>query len=229
MIFSDRRSAGRRLADDLAHYRGQPGLLVLALPRGGVPVGYEVARALDAPLDVLVVRKLGVPGHPEYAVGALATGGLMVLNDQLLSSLGIDMSAIEPVIVRERSELERRERAFRGKLAPLRLQGRSVLLVDDGVATGASMRVAIRAVRAGDPARVIVAAPLGSREAARALAAEADAVHCSLMPEPFGGVGLWYQDFSQTTDAEVSELLGRAYARDPVGRNGEVRSDGHAR
>jgi putative phosphoribosyl transferase len=226
MIYSDRRHAGRRLADELAGYRARLDTLVLALPRGGVPVGFEVARALELPLDVLVVRKLGVPGHPEYAMGALASGGLRVLNQSLIDALGLSPNAIQQVTDAEQHELERRERLFRGARAPLPLAGRTVLLVDDGLATGASMQVAVRAVRRAEPARVVVAVPVGSREAIRMLAAEADEVVCPAAPEPFRGVGLWYQDFSQTDDAEVGALLHRAQAGRPAAGSDAVRAGG---
>lgn len=225
MIFDDRRSAGQRLAQDLSHYRGRPGLLVLGLPRGGVPVAFEVARALGAPLDVFIVRKLGVPGHPEYAMGALASGGVRVMNDEVVAALAISPAAIERVVDAELQELERRERAYRGERPPLQLRQAIVILVDDGLATGASMRAAVRAVRAQQPARIVVAVPVAAADACRALAREADEVVATSMPSPFHGVGLWYRDFSQTGDAEVRRLLQSAPATRRRGE--ELRSAGH--
>jgi putative phosphoribosyl transferase len=209
MIYSDRRHAGRRLADELADYRGRADALVLALPRGGVPVAFEVARALDLPLDVLVVRKIGVPGQPEYALGALASGGLCVLNHELVEALAIRPEALREVIDAERSELIRRERRYRGDRPRPPLAGRCVLLVDDGLATGSSMKVALQAARRAEAAEVVVAVPVGSRDAVRMFNEEADAVFCPATPEPFRGVGLWYRDFTQTDDAEVDGLLRR--------------------
>lgn len=205
--FRDRRHAGEALAAELSHLSGDPNVLVLGLPRGGVPIAYEVARALDAPMDVFLVRKLGVPGHPELAMGAIGSGGVRVLNDEVLEMLRIDPEVVDQVARREEVELDRRERLYRGDRAEPDIRGRTVVLVDDGLATGSTMRAAAEAVRAAGPARLIIAVPVGARETCDSLRAEADEVVCALTPEPFQAVGLWYQDFSQTTDAEVSELL----------------------
>lgn len=206
--YGDRQEAGQVLARALEQERGRPGLLVLALPRGGVAVGFEVARALDAPLDVFVVRKLGLPGHEEYAIGAIASGGVRVLN----SDPGVTVSpqALARVIEREQAELARREQLYRGGQPPLELQGRTVIVVDDGLATGATMRAAAQAIRRRQPARLVVAVPVGAPETCRSLRAEADAVVCPAMPQPFRAVGLWYRDFPQSTDDEVRLLLDEA-------------------
>ena len=210
--FADRREAGRFLAREVMHLKGRDAV-VLALPRGGVPVAYEVALALDAPLAVFVVRKLGVPGHRELAMGALASGGVRVLNEELVRHLALPAAAIEQVTTEEARELERRERLY-GADAPVPpLEGRTVVLVDDGLATGASMRAAVLAVRRRNPERLIVAVPVGARETCADLRAEADEVVCARMPEPFDAVGLWYRRFDQTTDEEVRELLTAASRR----------------
>jgi len=206
--YSDRQEAGRVLARALEQERGRPGLLVLALPRGGVAVGFEVARALDAPLDVFVVRKLGLPGHEEYAIGAIASGGVRVLNSD--PGVAVSPQALARVIEREQAELARREQLYRGGLPPLELQGRTVIVVDDGLATGATMRAAAQAIRRRQPARLVVAVPVGAPETCRSLRAEADAVVCPAMPQPFRAVGLWYHDFPQSTDDEVRLLLDEA-------------------
>ena len=207
-LFRDRREAGRLLAEKLAAYANRPDVLVLALPRGGVvPVGYEVARALSAPLDVFVVRKLGVPGYEELAMGAVATGGVRVLNDQLVERLGIPESLIDAVAARERQELARRERLYRGNRPPPDVRGRTVILVDDGLATGATMYAAIEALRQQNPARIVVAVPTASPETCEKMKTKADGVICAITPEPFHAVGRWYRDFSQTTDEEVGVLL----------------------
>lgn len=205
--FRDRTEAGRALAHELRHLADEPGLLVLALPRGGVPVGYEVARALQAPLDVFLVRKLGVPGHPELAMGAIGSGGVRVLNEDIVGMLRIAPEVIDEVARREEIEMERRERTYRDDRPEPEIRGRTVVLVDDGLATGSTMRAAAQAVRAAGPRRLIVAAPVGAAESCDSLREEADEVVCVLTPEPFQAVGLWYQDFSQTTDAEVRALL----------------------
>ena len=221
MLFQDRADAGRQLAAQLAPFAEAPGVRVLALPRGGVPVGYEVARALHAPLDVFVVRKLGVPWQPELAMGAIASGGTRVLNAEVVRSLGIRSEEIERVAMREQQELEQRERSYRGNRPPLDLQGKTVLLVDDGLATGSSMRAAVRALQAAPPrapvpqnengpARVIIAVPVAAAQTCEELRAEGHEVVCAATPEPFMAVGQWYREFSQTTDAEVRELLERA-------------------
>jgi putative phosphoribosyl transferase len=210
MQFLNRSDAGRELAAQLVEYAGRDDVVVLALPRGGVPVGYEAAAALGAPLDVFLVRKLGVPGHKELALGAIASGGVRVINEPVVESLGISEEVIEDVEAEERRELERRERAYRDGRPPLDLSGKTVILVDDGVATGSTMRAAVAAVRRLGPARVVVAVPVGAIDTCAELEQEADAVVCLATPEPFFGVGLWYEDFSQTTDDEVRELLGNA-------------------
>jgi predicted phosphoribosyltransferase len=207
MRFHDRADAGRQLAARLTRYAQRDDVVVLALPRGGVPVAFEVARALGAPLDVFVVRKLGVPGHPELAMGAIASGGVRVVSDDVVEQLGIPTAALEQTTARERAELERRERLYRGARGLPSLDGRAVILVDDGLATGATMEAAIRAVRQLQPAHVIVAVPVGAAETCRRLAAIADEVVCGSTPEPFQAVGLWYQEFDQTSDTEVIELL----------------------
>ena len=183
---------------------------MLALPRGGVPVAYEVARALDAPLDVFVVRKLGLPGQEELAMGAVATGGVRVLNEQLVRALRIPDDVIEAVTASERAELERRERLYRGDRPPLDVRGRTVILVDDGLATGATMQAAIQALRPQQPARIVVAVPTAAWETCEALKVQADEVVCAVTPDPFYAVGMWYEDFSQTTDDEVRALLARS-------------------
>src|SRR3981081_3246764 len=208
-LFRDRHEAGRLLAAKLSAYANRPDLLVLALPRGGVPVAYEVARALDAPLDVFVVRKLGVPGYEELAMGAVATGGVRVLNDQLVHHLGLPKHLIDSVAAQEQDELARRERLYRGGRPPPDVRGRTVILVDDGLATGATMRAAIEALRQLKPARIVVAVPTASRETCEELRTKVDDVICAITPEPFHAVGLWYQDFAQTTDEEVRNLLAR--------------------
>ena len=206
--FRDRRQAGRVLAGKLEHLRGDPKLLVLALPRGGVAVGYEVAHALQAPLDVFVVRKLGFPGHEEFAMGAIASGGVRVMNPMP----GIDVSpeAVAAVVAREQDELVRREHLYRGERPAISLRGRSVIVVDDGLATGSTMRAAVLAIRQQHPARLVVAVPVGAEDTCRQLGTEADEVVCASMPSPFRAVSLWYRDFPQATDDEVRELLDQA-------------------
>jgi putative phosphoribosyl transferase len=210
MIFRDRAEAGRLLATRLARYANRPDVAVLALPRGGVPVAFEVARILNAPLDIFLVRKLGVPGYEELAMGALATGGVRVLNEDVVRALGISEDVIESVAAREQQELERREHVYRGNRPTLDVRGRMVILVDDGLATGSTMRAAVAALRRQAPARIIVAVPVGAPETCNELWAEADEVVCLRTPEQFRAVGFWYEDFSQTTDQEVHELLERA-------------------
>jgi len=185
--------------------------VVFALPRGGVPVAFEVARVLDAPLDVFLVRKLGVPGHEELALGAIAQGGVRVLNAEVVRSLNIAPDTIEAVAAREGEELARRERAYRDDRPPLEVAGRTVILVDDGLATGASMRAAVAALRAAAAARIVVAVPVAAPETCDAVRAEVDEIVCAVTPEPFYAVGFWYADFAQTTDAEVHDLLARAW------------------
>jgi predicted phosphoribosyltransferase len=207
--FRDRTEAGRALGRALANYAGRPDVLVLALPRGGVPVGYEVARALGVPLDVFVVRKLGMPGHEELAIGAIASGGVRVLNEEVLQSIDVPERMIESVARREWPELHRRERAYRRDRPPIDVQGKTVLLVDDGLATGSTMRAAVKALRRLEPARLVVAVPTAAPSTCAELAQEADECLCLLTPEPFHAVGAWYDDFSQTTDDQVRSLLDR--------------------
>lgn len=210
--YSNRRQAGAELAGHLSALAGRDDVVVLALPRGGVPVGYEVARALDAPLDVFVVRKLGVPGQEELAMGAVASGGVRVLNDSVLASIEISPEAIDHVTALEQGELARRELAYRSGRPPLVLAGKVAILVDDGLATGSTMQAAVHAARKLDPARIIVAVPVGARESSASLRAIADEVVCPLIPRDFSSVGQWYDDFSQTEDAEVRALLDAARA-----------------
>src|SRR6266850_2366943 len=223
--FRDRTEAGRVLAEKLKTYADRPDVVVLALPRGGVPVAYEVARKLNAPLDVFLVRKLGVPGHPELAMGAIASGGVRVLSEDLIAQLGIPRTAVEQVAVRERLELERRDRLYRGDRQLPQLRDRTVILVDDGLATGATMEAAIEAVRVYQPAHVVVAAPVCAKDSAERLQRIADEVVCAQTPEPFQAVGLWYDQFDQTTDDEVIALLrqGSAFAREPASSGGADR------
>ncbi len=210
MQLADRHEAGQMLAHALARYRDDPNLVVLGLPRGGVPVAFEVARGLQVPLDVLIVRKLGLPGHEEFAMGAIASGGTIVMNPDV-SPFQVSESAINSVVARERAELERRETLYRGARAALDVAGRIVIVVDDGLATGSTMLAATRGVKMREPQAVIVAVPVASREAVDALRREADEVVCIATPEPFRAVGLWYRDFSQTSDDEVRRLLDRAW------------------
>jgi predicted phosphoribosyltransferase len=205
--YRDRRHAGAQLALRLRHYRQQRGVVVLALPRGGVPVGYEVARALEAPLDVFLVRKLGLPGYGELAMGAIASGGVRVLSDDVVSWYRIPVHVIDDVTRNEQAELERRERAYRGGRPPVDLTNRVVILVDDGLATGSTMKAAVAAVRARSPSRVVIAVPVGSAETCQELADLADEAVCARAPARFVAVGEWYLDFSQTTDDEVRKLL----------------------
>jgi putative phosphoribosyl transferase len=208
--FRDRTEAGRFLAALLRHYSHRPDVQILALPRGGVPVGLEVAQSLHAPLDVFVVRKLGVPGHEELAMGAIATGGVRVLNRAVIESLLIPDAVINRVAARELRELERRERAYRDDRPAPDVQGRTVILVDDGIATGATMRAAVAALRQMEAARIIVATPTCAVDTAREMGPEVDEVVAVTTPARFRGVGEWYEDFSQTTDDEVRELLEKA-------------------
>ena len=217
MVFRDRSEAGRYLAANLADYANHPHVLVLALPRGGVPVAYEVAMALNAPLDVFVVRKLGVPGHEELAMGAIATGGVGVLNNEVVRGLRIPAEVIDHVTQDERRELERRERAFRDDRPWPCIAGRIILLVDDGMATGATMRAAVAALRQQQPLRIVVAVPVAAPEACDALRGDVDEIICAVAPESFGGVGRWYLDFSQTTDEEVRALLQQTAGREHDG------------
>ena len=206
--FADRVEAGQVLAARLTAYRDRDDVLLLGLPRGGVPVASEVARALNVPFDVFVVRKLGVPGHEELAMGAIASGGVRQVNRDVVDALGIPGNVIDAVAAREQRELERRELAYRGQRPPLALINKTIILVDDGLATGSTMRAAIMAARQQQPARVIVAAPVGAAAACADLATEADDVVCVRTPDPFVAVGMWYRDFTATTDHEVRSLLG---------------------
>jgi putative phosphoribosyl transferase len=211
MIFHDRTDAGRALGEAVARrYRDRSDLRIFGLPRGGVPVAFEVARSLDALLDVFVVRKLGAPGHDELAMGAIASGGVVVLNEQLVRALGVTPDLIDAVVKRETRELERREQAYRGGQPPADIEDRTVILVDDGLATGATMWAAVSAVRRRKPAHIVVAVPVGAPETVEDLARAADDVVCVATPEPFYAVAQWYRDFSQTSDDEVRDLLERA-------------------
>jgi len=205
--FADRREAGREVASMLRKYAGRDDVVVLALPRGGVPVAFEIAEAIDAPLDIFVVRKLGMPGHPEYAMGAIASGGIRVISDDVIRWYGISPAAIDAVAREELAELERREREYRRGRPMTDLHGRTAILVDDGLATGSTMRAAVQAVRALGPARVVVAVPVGAPSTCEEFTDITDETVCARTPEPFSAVGLWYRDFSQTTDDEVRTLL----------------------
>ena len=205
--FADRREAGQVLASRLSAYRGRRDAVVLALPRGGVPVAFEITEAIDAPLDIFVVRKLGMPGHPEYAIGAIASGGVRVLSEDVVRWYGIPDSAVEAVAASELAELERREREYREDRPLTDLRNRIVILVDDGLATGSTMRAAVQAVRAFEPAKVVVAVPVGAPSTCAAFTDVADETVCARTPDPFAAVGLWYRDFSQTSDEEVRRLL----------------------
>jgi erythromycin esterase-like protein/predicted phosphoribosyltransferase len=221
--FRNRTEAGRVLAELLRHYAGREDVIVLGLPRGGVPVAYEVARELGVPLDLYLVRKLGVPGHEEFAFGAIATGGVRVLNKELIEQLGLPTEWIDAIDAKERRELERREHAYRGDRPPPELAGRTVILVDDGLATGSTMLAALQAVRLDEPGRVVAAAPVAAPEVCETLRAAADEVVCAVTPQPLRAVGLWYEDFSETSDEEVRDLLSRAL-RPPVSSG--IDSDG---
>ena len=217
-VFRDREEAGDALAARLGHHARRAGapragaadVLVLALPRGGVPVAYEVAEALSAPLDIFLVRKLGVPGHEELAMGAIASSGVRVLNDDVVDYLQIPDEVIDNVAEEESKELQRREQSYRGNRPAPDVRGRTVILVDDGLATGSTMKAAAAALRKQDPARIVVAVPVAAEATCRSLRAEVDEVVCGTTPEPFRAVGLWYRDFSQTTDEEVRDLLARS-------------------
>jgi putative phosphoribosyl transferase len=210
MLFRDRAEAGQELAAKLRAHADRSDVLVLALPRGGVPVAFEVARALHAPMDIFLVRKLGVPGHEELAMGAIATGGVRALNEDVVRALQITEDELDAVAAEQQEELERRERAYRGERPAPNVRGRTVILVDDGLATGSTMRAAVAALRQQQPARIIVAVPVGAAETCAELHAEADETVCARTPTPFYSVGLWYDNFSQTTDEEVRDLLERA-------------------
>jgi putative phosphoribosyl transferase len=217
-LFQDRHDAGRKLAAKLEMYKDRDDVVVLALPRGGMPVAYEVAQALDAPLDVFLVRKLGAPGQEELAMGAIASGGVRVLNEPLVQRLGISQNRLDAVIQREQQELIRREHAYRPDLPPLDLRGKTVILVDDGLATGATMIAAVRGVNAHGAGRVVVAVPTSDPEVCAAFEEFVDTVVCAETPQPFWSVGTWYGDFAQTTDEEVRTLLARAAAQQEAQR-----------
>ena len=207
--FSDRFEAGRLLATKLASYRERPNALTLALPRGGVPVAYEIAKELHVDMDVFLVRKLGVPGNEERAMGAIASGGIRILNEETIDALGISAAAIDAITSREQKELERRERLYRRGRPPLMVFGRCVILVDDGLATGATMRAAALALQKQEAARIVVAVPIGSPEVCSEFEAEVDEIICGRTPDPLYAVGCWYDDFVQVTDEDVGELLNR--------------------
>src|SRR5688572_3788050 len=208
--FRDRTEAGRRLARELSEYAGRSDVIVLGLPRGGIPVAYEVARALGAPLDVFVVRKIGLPQHEELAIGAIASGGARVLSEDVIRTYGVSRDDVERVTVIESTELMRRERQYRGDRPFPDLSGKTRILVDDGRATGSSMRVAVLALRQKKPKGIVVAVPVAAPETCEAFRDISDDIVCAITPEPFYAVGLWYQNFSQTSDAEVHDLLDRA-------------------
>jgi predicted phosphoribosyltransferase len=205
--FADRHDAGRRLAERLRHYAGREDVVVLGLPRGGVPVAVEVARSLGVPLDVFVVRKLGVPGHEELAMGAIASGGIRVLNTDVLAATLVPPEAVEAVAARELERLQTQEREYRGERPPLDVRGRVVILVDDGLATGATMRAAVAALRDRGAGAIVVAVPTAPIETCEALRREVDEIVCALTPDPFMAVGLWYRDFAPVSDQQVRELL----------------------
>jgi len=215
-LFRDRADAGRQLALPLSIYADRPDLLVLALPRGGVPVAFEVALALHAPLDVFIVRKLGFPGHEELAIGAIATGGVRVLDEEVIKTFGIPPAVIDQVTATELRELERREKQYRDGRPPPAVAGHTVILIDDGLATGSTMRAAVRALRKEGAKTIVVAVPVSPPETCDSLREEVDDIVCAVTPEPFRAVGLWYADFSQTTDEEVRELLERAAREIPA-------------
>jgi len=218
MLFRDRADAGRHLLSRLGAYQGRPDVVVLGLPRGGIPVGYEVARGLGAPLDVFVVRKLGVPGQEELAMGAIATGGVRVVNRDVVYALHIAPDVLDRAAEAERRELERRERSYRGDRPEPPVEGRTVILVDDGLATGSTMRAAVQALRQQRPARIVVAVPVAAFATCEELRREVEDVVCFATPEPFMAVGRFYDDFSQTTDEEVHDLLASARADDEAAR-----------
>ncbi|MDW7733194.1 MAG: phosphoribosyltransferase [Methanolobus sp.] len=207
VVFKDRTDAGRKLAEELAEYSGRKDVILLALPRGGVPVAFEVAKELGLELDVFIVRKLGAPGYEELAMGAISSGGTKVMNMGVVQSLQISGAAIDSVVAAERKELERREELYRKGKPKLDVTGKTAILIDDGLATGATMKAAVQALRTQDPEKIIVAVPTASREACEEFAADVDKTVCLTTPEPFYGVGAWYEDFSQTSDKEVCDLL----------------------
>lgn len=210
VVFTGRTDAGRQLAAQLRQYADRKDVVVLALPRGGLPVGFEVAQALHAPLDVMIVRKLGTPGQPELAMGAIASGGVRVINQAVMSGLQISAEELDRVAAKEQAEVERRERLYRAGRAALEIQGRTVILVDDGIATGSTMRAAIQAIRAQNPARLVVAVPTAAGSTAARIRAEVDELVCLTTPEPFFAIGYFYREFPQLTDEDVREVLARA-------------------
>jgi len=218
MIFQNRTTAGRELAQQLKHYANRKDVIVLGTPRGGVPVAFEVATALEAPLDIFVLRKLGVPGHEELAFGAIASGGIRILDRHTIEGLGITGTEIERVTRAEQLELERRECAYRGGRPPLNVRRLTVILVDDGIATGSSMRAAVRALQQMNPATLVIATPVAPRSTCNRLRPEVDELVCLEMPEPFYGVGQFYRDFSEVPDAEVIHLLECAWEREDRNR-----------
>ena len=213
MIFRDRKDAGEHLATKLLDYRDRADVLVLALPRGGVPVAFEVAQALRVPLDIFLVRKLGVPGHEELAMGAIATGGVRVLNEDVVDYLRISEDVIDTIAAQELKELRRREIAYRGNRPEPDVKGKTAILIDDGLATGSTIRAAAQAIRQQEPARIVVAVPVSAPQTCDEYRIGVDEIVCAITPEPFYGVGQWYYDFSQTTDDEVRDLLQRARAQ----------------
>ena len=220
--YKNRRQAGRELAKALQPCAHRPDVLILALPRGGVPVAYEVAKALNIPLDLMLVRKLGLPGHEELAIGAIATGGIRVLNTEVIEGMAISEAQIERIAAAELQELRRREKTYRGERPSAEVQGRCVILIDDGLATGATMQAAIAAIRQQRPAEILVAVPVAPKDTVALLRDQADAVICPATPEPFLGVGRWYEDFTQITDAEVRDLLGRLWQEQPERESSKV-------
>ena len=212
----NRAEAGRRLVEPLLKYANRPDVIILALPRGGVPVAYEVATALNVRLDLMLVRKLGAPSHPEYAMGAIASGGVQILNDDALRAHPIDRASFDAVVARETQELSRREKVYRGNRPPPQLKDQVVILIDDGLATGSSMMAAVHAVRRQAPERIVVAVPVAPRETVEDLCMQVDEVICPLIPEWMMSIGYWYLDFSQTSDEEVIDLMQRAWKREPL-------------
>jgi putative phosphoribosyl transferase len=217
-FFNDRTDAGKRLSERLFEYANREDVLILALPRGGVPVAFEVAKELNLKMDIFIVRKLGVPGNEELAMGAIASGNIRVLNEDVIRSFRIPQKAIDEATANELGELERRERIYRKNRPVPKISGSTVILIDDGLATGATMRAAVAAVKTKNPAKVIIAVPVAAPDTCSDFGSEVDEVMCVATPEPFYGVGAWYEDFSQTTDKEVCDLLDRATKIKPESR-----------